>query len=210
VVLAAYKGSAMEYAEVLLPIAPFTETSGTYINTEGTIQSFNGVVSPLGDARPAWKVLRVLANLLGLEEFDYETPEQIRSEIFTDELNIRQFLNNHLNDLLSDQNDSREKNKINRVGEIPIYRADPIVRRAESLQATKDSLPPKAWVNLQMMEQLGIKTGEQVRVTQGESVIHLEAACDEKLPMNCVRIAGAHQSTKNLGGLFDEIQIEKL
>ena len=80
--LSAYKGNFRQYAHVLLPIAPFTETSGTYVNTEGTVQSFNGVVSPLGDARPAWKVLRVLANLLGLEKFDYETPEQVRAEIF--------------------------------------------------------------------------------------------------------------------------------
>ena len=62
-----------DYADVLLPIAPFTETSGTFVNTEGRVQSFNGVVKPLGEARPAWKVLRVLGNLLGLAGFDYDT-----------------------------------------------------------------------------------------------------------------------------------------
>jgi NADH dehydrogenase/NADH:ubiquinone oxidoreductase subunit G len=55
----------------MLPIAPFTETSGTFVNIEGRIQSFNGVVKPRGDARPAWKVLRVLGNVLNLEGFDY-------------------------------------------------------------------------------------------------------------------------------------------
>ena len=63
-------------ADVLLPIAPFTETSGTFVNAEGRVQSFHGVVKPLGEARPAWKVLRVLGNLLGLGGFRFETSER--------------------------------------------------------------------------------------------------------------------------------------
>ena len=66
---------------MLLPIAPFTETSGTFVNAEGRVQSFNGVVKPLGEARPAWKVLRVLGNLLGLAGFDYDSSEEVRDEI---------------------------------------------------------------------------------------------------------------------------------
>ena len=71
---------ALDYADVLLPIAPFTETSGTFVNTEGRVQSFNGVVRPLGDARPAWKVLRVLGNVLNLDGFAYESSEAVRDE----------------------------------------------------------------------------------------------------------------------------------
>jgi NADH-quinone oxidoreductase subunit G len=63
-------GAMLDYADVLLPITPFTETSGTFVNAEGRVQSFNGVVRPLGDARPGWKVLRVLGNLLALPGFD--------------------------------------------------------------------------------------------------------------------------------------------
>ncbi|RAG59943.1 hypothetical protein DN536_40305, partial [Burkholderia multivorans] len=59
-------------------IAPFTETDGTVVNAEGTVQSFNGVVRPLGETRPAWKVLRVLGSLLGLPNFEYETAEEVR------------------------------------------------------------------------------------------------------------------------------------
>ncbi len=66
---------------MLLPISPFTETSGTFISTEGRVQSFNGVVAPLGETRPAWKVLRVLGNMLQIDGFGYETPEQVRAEI---------------------------------------------------------------------------------------------------------------------------------
>ena len=68
----------MEYAHVLLPIAPFTETAGTFINTEGRAQSFQGVVQPLGETRPAWKVLRVLGNLLGLAGFEQQSADDAR------------------------------------------------------------------------------------------------------------------------------------
>ena len=84
VLMSAYKSDAIlqgDYADVLLPISPFTETSGTFISTEGRVQSFNGVVAPLGETRPAWKVLRVLGNMLQIDGFDYETPEQVRAEI---------------------------------------------------------------------------------------------------------------------------------
>ncbi|WP_187790228.1 molybdopterin-dependent oxidoreductase, partial [Salmonella sp. S127_66822] len=149
---------------------PFTETSGTFVNTEGRVQSFNGVVSPLGETRPAWKVLRVLANLLGLEKFDYETPEQIREEIFPNDVEISQYLNNKLksgdvaNIVVDDQS-------IQRIGEIPIYQADPVVRRAQSLQATRDAEPPKAWMAPQMLTELRIAAGDQVKVKQGDGVV---------------------------------------
>jgi NADH-quinone oxidoreductase subunit G len=69
-----------EHADCLLPIAPFTETAGSFINTEGRLQSFNGVVTPAGDSRPAWKVLRVMANLLEITGFDFDSAESVRAE----------------------------------------------------------------------------------------------------------------------------------
>ena len=76
VALTSFKDAAVENADVLLPIAPFTETAGSFVNAEGRLQSFTGVVAPLGDTRPAWKVLRVLGNLLGLPGFE---PGQCRA-----------------------------------------------------------------------------------------------------------------------------------
>ena len=207
--LSAYKGNTVDYADVLLPIAPFTETSGTYVNTEGRIQNFNGVVSPLGEARPAWKVLRVLANLMTLDKFDYETPEQIRAEIFPDGLDINQYLNNTLKDFDTGIKVTEEQG-IQRIGEVPIYWADPIVRRAESLQATHDAVPPKAWMATALLANLGVTAGDQVKVTQGGEFVQLEAGLDEKLPDNCVRVASAHPKTVALGDLFGEILVEKL
>ncbi len=80
VVMSPYKHGA-DYADVLLPVSPFSETSGTFVNCEGRAQSFNGTVKPLGETRPAWKVLRVLGNLLDIGGFDYDTSEAIRNEV---------------------------------------------------------------------------------------------------------------------------------
>ena len=84
VALTPFRSAGDDVADVLLPIAPFTETSGTFVNAEGRVQSFHGVVKPLGEARPAWKVLRVLGNLLGLAGFEFESSEEVRDEALGD------------------------------------------------------------------------------------------------------------------------------
>ena len=211
VMMSAYKKNAtsIDYADVLLPIAPFTETSGTFINTEGRAQSFNGVVAPLGEARPAWKVLRVLGNLLQLSGFDYETPEQVRAEIFPTDRDITSHLNNSLDNLAVGE-PALASSGLQRIGEVPIYQADPIVRRAESLQRTHDAAAPSAWMSGILLDKLGVKVGDMVRVMQGDGEIQIAAARDDKLPSNCVRVASAHPLTAALGGMFGEITVERL
>src|SRR5690625_6848209 len=81
VAFSSYFSAAAEWADVILPISPFTETSGTFINAEGRVQSFRGVAAPVGDTRPAWKVLRVLGNLFECEGFDEETSEAVRDAV---------------------------------------------------------------------------------------------------------------------------------
>ncbi|MBA3598558.1 MAG: NADH-quinone oxidoreductase subunit G [Methylibium sp.] len=88
VAMTAFKTANFEHADVLLPIAPFTETSGTFVNAEGRVQSFHGVVKPRGDARPAWKVLRVLGTMLGLESFGFETSEEVKAQALGDEAGV--------------------------------------------------------------------------------------------------------------------------
>jgi NADH-quinone oxidoreductase subunit G len=151
------------YADVLLPIAPFTETSGTFINTEGRVQTFNGVMAPLGETRPAWKVLRVLGNMLGLPGFEFETPEQVRAEILSAGSDMRAHLDNGLEDFTV-QIAASENGGIQRIGEVPIYQTDPIVRRAGSLQRTSDAAPPVVSMRGDLMGKLGISAGEKVRV----------------------------------------------
>ena len=129
--------NAAKYANVILPIAPFTETAGTFVNMEGTPQTFNGVVKPLGDTRPAWKVIRVLGNLLGLAGFDQDNVEQIRAEIAPDlAAYVAGRLGNQLSGVRLDLSGNADSATMREVG---IYDVDAITRRAPSLQQTADA-----------------------------------------------------------------------
>jgi NADH-quinone oxidoreductase subunit G len=207
VAMAAYRTRGVEYAHVLLPIAPFTETSGTFVSTEGRMQSFNGVARPLEDARPAWKVLRVIGNLLGLTGFDYDTSEQVRDEICRPDA-VAARLDNRASGFGSGLESVQKPlaaGGLQRIADVPIYFTDPIVRRAASLQQTRDAQTPRAWMSPALAAKLGMAAGAKVRVRQegGEAV--LELACDERLPADCVRIAAGHPATASLGAMFGEI-----
>ncbi len=121
----------LDISDVLLPISPFTETAGTFVNTEGRAQSFHGVVRPLGETRPAWKVLRVLGSMLGLPGFDQETLEQVRAQALPQDVATR--LSNACSAWID----------VNPVPGQPasasIYQLDGLVRRAASLQQTADA-----------------------------------------------------------------------
>ena len=207
VAVAAYRSFAADYADVLLPIVPFTETSGSFINCEGRMQSFNAAVKPLGEARPAWKVLRVLGNLMNLPGFDHESTEAIRDETCRPEA-VAGKLDNGLNglDLILDSAGGEE---LQRIADVPVYSGDPIVRRAPSLQRTRDALPPRAWVGPQLAQKLGVKAGERVRVRQGDGEAVVEVAVDERLPAGCVRLASAHRHTAGLGAMFGPVSVER-
>ena len=198
-----------DYADVILPISPFTETSGTFINTEGRIQNFNGVVTPLGDTRPAWKVLRVLGNLMQLEGFDFDNPEQVYAEAIPSHGEVKKNLENKLNNFTV--NIFKQKSDcIQRIAEVPIYQADPIVRHAESLQLTHDAITePVAWMSGNLLEKLGLCAGDKAELKQGEGEVLLRVDCDDKVPPNCVRLVTAHPMTASLGGMFGDILVKK-
>jgi NADH-quinone oxidoreductase subunit G len=211
VALTPYRGRAGEYADALLPIAPFSETSGTFVNTEGRMQSFNAAVRPLGEARPGWKVLRVLGNLLGVAGFDHDSSEQVRDECCTADA-VAARLDNRI-DIRIDGPAPAAKGTgeggLQRVADVPIYFADPIVRRAESLQQTSDARPPLAFAHGALLSRLGIAPGSRVRVRQAGGEALLEVARDDRLPETVVRVATAHPSTAALGGMFDAVTLEK-
>ena len=207
VVMSAYKHGA-DYADVLLPIAPFTETSGTFVNCEGRAQSFNGTVKPLADARPGWKVLRVLGNLLGLQNFEYDTSEAIRGEVLGTDAAHAARLNN--NAATAPQAVAQTASgALERVTDVPIHFTDAIARRSPPLQETLDGQAPKAWLSAALSQKLGIVAGDRVTVRQGQGSASLTAAIDGRLPENVVRVAAAHASTAKLGGMFGAIVVEK-
>lgn len=106
--------------------------------------------------------------------------------------------------------ENHQKNSgIERIGEVPIYQADPIVRRASSLQKTHDAVSPVAFASPDLLDKSGIQAGETVKIKQQGETIQLEIFADTNLPDNCVRLACAHLQTSGLGGMFDEIKLEK-
>ncbi len=198
--------AAMEHADVLLPVAPFTETSGTYVNCEGLPQSFNGVVRSLGDSRPAWKVLRVLGNLLGLSGFEYETSEAVRDDVLAKPVAER------LSNATAAQTAApvAAAGGIERLADVPIYHADPIVRRAGSLQLTAASRAAvRAGLPADLFEQLGLAVGDAVRVTQGQGSVVLPAGLDRTLASGVIRVPAATEASAQLGPMFGTVSVEK-
>ena len=207
--VAMFKDDLREFADVILPIAPFTETAGTFVNTEGTVQSFNGLVKPLGEARPAWKVLRVLGNLLGLQGFEHENVNSIRGEIGAD---LQAFVDARLNNTISGVKVEIAATLpgIERCADVPIYAADPLVRHAPSLQKTADARNAKRIsVATDLAEKLAIGDGMVVRVTLAGNSVILTAAVDAGLAPGCVRVAAALSDTAALGPMFGSITLEK-
>ena len=211
VMLSPFKtGQCLDYADVLLPMAPFSETSGTFINAEGRIQSFSGVTRPLGEARPGWKILRVLGNLLSLPGFSFVSSEEVRQEALSDAGDFAPGLSNEL--VASDTwrtVESVDRAAWQRIADVPIYFADPLVRRATSLQRTADALAPKARMNAASLLAAGLEHGATVRVKQGEGLADLVVELDERVPDKCVRIASAHMSTAALGDMFGSVVMER-
>ncbi len=209
VVMSPFK-HGMDYADVLLPIAPFTETSGTFVNAEGTAQSFNGVVRTLGDTRPGWKVLRVLGTLLGLPGFEFDTAGEVRIDALgTGDLTPR----------LSNKTSVQAKRVasniamnggLQRLADVPIYHADALVRRAPSLHLTVAARDANvAGLPTALFDQLGLKDGDAVRIKQGNLSVVLPAVRDANLAESVVRVSAGTSAGAALGGLFGELVVEK-
>jgi len=194
--------AAREHAHLILPTATFAETSGTFVNAEGRWQSFQGAARPPGEARPAWKVLRVLGNLLDLGGF-----EQMASE-------------DALNDLLAACGELQANNRVSsgktlapfttqglmRIGEVPIYALDGLVRRSRVLQHTPLAEPAGIRIHPRTAEQQQLNTPNAELQQNGRSVV-LTVTLDESIPENCVWIPGGVAGTEGLGPQFGPVEI---
>ncbi|MDO8932398.1 MAG: molybdopterin-dependent oxidoreductase, partial [Rhodocyclaceae bacterium] len=212
IVLSPFKSAAaLEYADAILPVSPFTETSGSFVSTEGRVQSFQAVARPLGDTRPAWKVLRVLGNLLKLDGFDYESSEDVRNEVLGAAIEFVGGLDNGVT-VSASLPAAASGNGLQRVADVPIYFADALVRRADSLQKAKDAALPAARMNAATLASAGVAAGDNVRVRAGEGQVYevqLVARLDAGVPDGCARIAAAHATTAKLGAMFGQITVER-
>ncbi|KWZ36929.1 NADH-quinone oxidoreductase subunit G [Burkholderia anthina] len=208
VVMSPFK-HGLDYADVLLPVAPFTETAGTFVNAEGTVQSFNGVVRPLGDTRPAWKVLRVLGSLLGLPNFEYETAEEVRVAALGD-AGVAGRLSNQTSVAPARAAANAANGGFERLADVPIYHADALVRRAGALHLTAAAKAAHAAaLPAALFDKLGLKEGDAVRVRQGERAVQLPAVRDANLAETVVRVSAATPAGAALGSLSGELVVEK-
>ncbi len=207
VALTAYRTPTLEQvADVMLPMALFAETSGTYVNGEGTWQGARGVVAPVGKARPAWKILRVLGNLLGLEGFDYESADAVRSEL---EAECEGFEPAAGEIELGDAALMLQNDGLVRAGDVPIYAADTLVRRAGALQHTPDATTGFVSLNPTEAARAGLADAREVRVTQGENSVTLPLEIDPAVPDGCVRIPAGVPGSAGLGVPFGAVGLEK-
>ncbi len=192
-------------ADIVLPLAQFTETSGTYVSYEGRWQRFRGVVAPPGEARPGWKILRVLANHLELEEFEHESSAAVLEEIegcLPGELKPE----NALGEAMPAAFDWADG--LQRAGGVPMYSGDPLVRRAEPLQATPVAGRAEARMHPADVEAHGLGEAQWVLVTQGEGRARLPLVQDATVPRGSIWIPCAVPGAAVLGAAFGAVQVE--
>ena len=200
----AYDSPALrEVADILLPITPVSETSGTFVNIEGTWQSFAGSVAPAGEARPGWKVLRVLGNLLDLDGFDATASHEIRDELREQASAVRP---DHAwrPAVLSEATESAD---LERIGEVPMYRVDAVVRRAEALQNAVDGGGPCVRIHPADLPAQDLSQASQVKLSQGDAEVTLPFMADERVPEGAVWIPGGFTETAVLGESFGPVRL---
>lgn len=205
IVMSAFANEKMkEYADVILPITPYTETAGSYVNMQGVWQKFNGVTKPLADAKPGWKVIRVLANQLGTPGFEYNNIEDVRSELNRLE-DTSGLLNNDVNNGKLVITKPRLDGLV-RFGIQGIYNTDSITRRAHSLQQTYHAKLPTLSVNIKLAQKLGLNDNQQAKVFQDNVNGKFNLVISNDLPETVVLLA-SNQATSGFAGRFDAIEI---
>ena len=192
------------YAHVLLPVGTFAETSGTLVNFEGRWQSFGGAARPVGESRPGWKVLRVLGNLLELAGFDYLSSEQVRDELRN---RVEAKADNRM--AAGPVAGAVPAAQLQRIGDVPIYACDALVRRAPALQATDDGADAAARLCAAEAEARGVAEADTVAVRQGECQATLAVVIDERVPRGCVWIAAARPASTTLGPAFGPVELSR-
>lgn len=203
-----------EQADVIFPITPFTETSGTFINVTGLWQSFNGVAKSFEASRPAWKVLRVLGHFLQLKGFDYESSHDVIRELKNIlEANTLVPSVNTLQTSLLKTIEEKSSDTLSRIGEIPIYALDSLVRRSVPLQLTQQVMEGNV-ANVRLhpktAKKLNLLAAEKVKVKQQTGEVILPVCMDERIPQDAVWIAGGIDATVKLGDLFGSVEINKV
>ncbi len=210
IALSAYKSpDLLELADVILPISTFSESVSTFVNAAGQAQTVQPSVKPLGDSRPAWKVLRVLGGLLGLDGFLFNMPEEVLGEALDENyctrLSNKATSNSIINGSLT------PSNTLERVTDVNIYAGDQIVRRSPALQLTRDAKRGnQAGLNQKLFIELGLKEGDAVRISQGGHFVDMPATLEMSLAAGAIRVSAGTMASAKLASMFGPITVSKV
>lgn len=203
-VISSYKSDNMlEYADVLLPAAVPFETSGTFVNAMGDWQSFQGAVKCLGQARPAWKILRVLANLFEVDGFEQQSSEQVLEELKS----LHRLATPPKSQWHKPTMDNSQNGKLCRIGEWPMYRQDSMCRHSQPLQESAANDVVAIYVHQDTANKYQL--AEQATVSQGDIEITLPLVVDNRMPVDAVYVANAWPETSDLGLAYGPIELKK-
>lgn len=207
VALTTYRSAAEGWARVMLPVGPFTETSGTFVNAAGQPQSFKGTVAGFAQSRPGWKVLRVLGNLLNLPDFEEESSEAVRDAVLAGGAGSR--FSNVIRAQIG-RSSVMSDDSLERVADLPIYRSDVIVRRSAPLQQMPTSRLQAARVNPQTLSTMGLSDGDMVRLSTSSGSVELPVKSDSGVPVSAVRLSAGFSETARLGRVHGQLQMERV
>ena len=196
-----YISDSFKEFDVVLPMTPFTETSGTFINMEKTIQSFSAVTPPVGQSRPGWKILRVLANFLQLEGFSYDSSEEVKTDAMIEMDKKNEFS-------LNDFKPSNIERGLEVLNVVRANDSDMIVRRAASLHQNKNKDQSCCLINPTTMLEEGLIDGQKIKISSSEAEILINVKADDNVCLNAVVIYGKQDETFILG-MHNKVKIKK-
>ena len=196
-----YISDSFKEFDVVLPMTPFTETSGTFINMEKTIQSFSAVTPPVGQSRPGWKILRVLANFLQLEGFSYDSSEEVKADAMIEMDKKNEFS-------LNDFKPSNIERGLEVLNVVRANDSDMIVRRAASLHQNKNKDQSCCLINPTTMLEKGLIEGQKIKISSSEAEILINVKADDNVCLNAVLIYGKQDETFILG-MHNKVKIKK-
>lgn len=193
------------YANVILPMACFAETSGTFIGVDQRRQHFAGAVAPRGDSRPGWKILRVLGNISKLKGFDYISSQDVVDEIESPlRTTVKKGKRTFIPDTLALESD------LMLISEVGMYRSDSLVRHSQALQQTPENLAcGLARINSKEADRRGLDMQHEVVIRQDERQITVPLEIDDNIADGCIYLAAATVQSAQLGSLFSQVQVSR-
>ncbi|MDX1572476.1 MAG: NADH-quinone oxidoreductase subunit NuoG [Methylophaga sp.] len=203
-----WSDSIRDHADVMLPLAAFAETSGTFIGLDGQWQSFTGAVAPRGDSRPGWKILRVLGNLSNVPDFDYVASTDIRDEIADNQTAEHQLSESRFIPVEPDEIVELSDERIELVSDVAMYRADSLLRRSEALQQTPENQQSLfARIHPETAEKIDLTEAERLQITQGECTVEVALVLDNDIAPNCLYLPVATDASRQLGAAFGLVTV---